>query len=393
MKPCILPWINFGTNTFGRARPCGYSEHKSDVKLKDSSIEQEWNSEYFREIRRDFLNQVWPDNCRRCEYVEKMGGKSKKFDENFHLFEPNRHLIDQTEKDGSVPYYPPHIDIRVGTICNLKCIHCGTGASSKWQEDKYMLNKYSNTEEYKINNKWIEQESFIWDSILENIHQTKRLSFLGGEPFANKQHNKFIDNISESEYSKDITLFYVTNGTLLTEKVMEKLLKFKMVLLQISIDTIEESAEYFRFPIKWEHYKRQLDMVKKYSDRENLIVKAQWTCSNVSMFYLPETYDFITKNYTNMSFDFCNHVEWPLHMSAQNLPVDMKLEIRKKLIDYDFEHARSKVEFYINHMTEKDLWPDQGDTFMRYLDDLDNSRKINWKYSLKEMNLQRYLCQ
>ena len=384
--------MNFGTNTFGRARPCGYSEHKSSVKLKDSSIESEWNSDYFKEIRRDFLNGKWPLNCRRCEYVEKMGGRSKKFESNFNLFADNERLVSMTQPDGSVPYYPPHMDIRVGTICNLKCIHCGTGASSKWQEDKYMLDKYPNTEKYDINNKWIEQDSYIWDSISENIDQTRKLSFLGGEPFANKQHNKFIDKISQTEYSKNISLFYVTNLTLLTEEMVEKFLKFKGVLLQVSIDAVETPAEYFRFPVKWDHYVSQLEMLKKYSSSDVLKVKFQWTCSNVSMFYLPQTYEF-TKNYPNMQFDFCNHVEWPIHMSAQNLPSEVKEVIQLKLISYSSKFtaaAWARVGFYVDHMLAEDLWPKHGNTLMNYLDDLDYARSVSWRHSFKEMGLERY---
>jgi len=318
-----------------------------------------------------------------------MNGKSKKFDENSHLYTPNQHLISLTEPDGSVPYYPLQIDIRVGTICNLKCIHCGTGASSKWQEDKYMLDKYPNTEKYNIDNKWIEQDSYIWDSIYENIHQINRLSFLGGEPFANKQHNKFVDNISESEYSKNITLFYVTNLTLLTEKILDKLINFKCVMLQVSIDAIEGAAEYFRFPMKWEHYVSQLAMLKKYRNYGNFIIKFQWTCSNVSMFYLPETYDFAAKRY-NFAFNFCDHVDWPIHMSAQNLPIEIKREIKDRLRNHDFGYNYMSVEFYMKHMMEKDLWPEHGKTLINYLDDLDASRKISWRESFKEMGLDRY---
>ena len=43
MKPCILPWINFGTNTFGKPRDCGYSSETSD--------EWDFNSKYFTNIR------------------------------------------------------------------------------------------------------------------------------------------------------------------------------------------------------------------------------------------------------------------------------------------------------------------------------------------------------
>jgi hypothetical protein len=40
-------------------------------------------------------------------------------------------------------------------------------------------------------------------------------------------------------------------------------------------------------------------------------------------------------------------------------------------------------------MLEKDLWPEYGKVFMQYLDDLDQARNTNWKYSLKEMNLDK----
>ena len=74
-----------------------------------------------------------------------------------------KHLIDNTETDGSVSHEPIQIDIRTGTVCNLKCIHCGTGASSKWKEDKALLNKYPNTKILNIDNSWIEKNRDSWD--------------------------------------------------------------------------------------------------------------------------------------------------------------------------------------------------------------------------------------
>ena len=62
MQPCILPWINFGTNTFGRPRVCGYSANKSTVKLNTGTIDEHWNSNYFKDIRKSFINNEWPEN-------------------------------------------------------------------------------------------------------------------------------------------------------------------------------------------------------------------------------------------------------------------------------------------------------------------------------------------
>ena len=58
ITPCILPWINFGTNPYGRPRPCGYSNQdvvKNNDKIQNSTISDAWNNEYFKSIRKDFL--------------------------------------------------------------------------------------------------------------------------------------------------------------------------------------------------------------------------------------------------------------------------------------------------------------------------------------------------
>jgi sulfatase maturation enzyme AslB (radical SAM superfamily) len=252
-----------------------------------------------------------------------------------------------------------------------------------------MLNKYPNTESYNIDNKWIEQDSFIWDNIKENIQHTKRFNFLGGEPFANKQHNKFIESIANSTYAKDITLSYVSNGTLLSKKMFDCLKNFKLVIIRLSLDVLQEPGEYFRFPIKWNVFEDKLKLMQDYAAQyDNFDIGVQWTCSNISMFYLPETFDYMQNYYPAIKFIFANHVEWPIHMSAQVLPLSIKKIITDKVSQYDFKEYQSKVPFYINHMNEKNLWNDHGKTLLQYLDDLDIERKLSWRHSFKEMNLE-----
>lgn len=403
MKPCILPWINFSTTTFGRPRVCGYSDDtvvkKIPAKLKDSDVSTEWNNEYFKEIRRDFLADKWPENCKRCKYVESLEGVSKRLDENGFWYNKYQDLIEKTNPDGSVPYDPPHIDVRTGTVCNLKCIHCGTGASSKWKEDKSLLDKYENTENIQINNKWIEHDYEFWNNLRKSWHETKRYNFLGGESFANKRHNEFLKDLSNTEYASGINLAYTSNGTLINKDRLDQLSKFHKVNLRLSIDALGLAGEYFRFPIKWETFTKQLKVIDDYIaqrqtnfDNELIFdVGVQWTCSNVSMFYLIDTYEIIKNDFPNIKFLFCNHVEWPIHMSAQNLPLEIKQQIKDRVDNYKFkERDLTDYPFYINHMLEKDLWPIHGKTFMQYLDDLDAARNISWKKHFSEMELQKY---
>jgi MoaA/NifB/PqqE/SkfB family radical SAM enzyme len=393
MKPCILPWINFSTTTFGRPRVCGYSDDatlkKVDVNLKNSSINKEWNNEYFKEIRRDFINGKWPENCKRCKYVEDLGGISKRIVENEARYDEYNYLISNTAPDGIVSHKPIHIDIRTGTVCNLKCIHCGTGASSKWKEDKLLLDKYPNTTIMNIDNSWIEKDRESWNSLKSGWGQVKRYNFLGGESFANKRHNEFLKELSETEYAKDIVLSYVSNGLLITKDKLNQLSKFKFVSLRISVDAPTSAGEYFRFPLKWNDFKTKLKIIEQYAIQSEVFdVGVQWTSSNVSIFYLTEMYDIIKNEFPTLKFLFCNHVEYPIHMSTQNLPMQLKLKIVDKIKNYNFNlENQNEYTFYLNHMLEKDLWPEYGKVFMQYLDDLDQARNTNWKYSLKEMNL------
>ena len=403
---CILPWINFATNIFGKPRICGYSYHTEQWKsifekkglewppsketpeklkgtqfekeflswsrgLQNSSTQDEWNGLYFREIRKSFLKNEWPENCKRCKHVEELNGRSKRMDENHMWSEKYKDLVDLTNEDGSVPYHPPHMDVRTGTVCNFKCIHCSPASSSRWLEDRNAIEKYGY--EHVVNdNTWIAKENTFWDSL--DISQIKRYNFLGGESFYNKRHNDFIKKLNESKYANEVEIAYVSNGSLKFENMQN----FKKVRLRLSVDCPEKAGEYFRYGLNWNDWCQN---IKEFPP--NFDVSFQWTCSNVSMFYLIDTYNILRDKFPNIRFLFENHVTEPYHLSVQNLPLEIKEEIKEKINKCEFDDtAKEKIPFYVNHMFEKDPWSEKGKIFIEYLQDLDRIRNTNWKESL-----------
>lgn len=415
---CILPWINFGTNTYGLPRVCGYSDHEEQwkklfkdqnypypttndektlkyisegdfveewkswlSKLQNSRVEDQWNGLYFREIRKTFLRNEWPKNCTRCKYVESLGGTSKRMDENHLWYEKYKHLIDNTNDDGSVNYYPKHLDVRTGTVCNFKCIHCSPASSSRWNEDEEVIKKYG-YKPIENDNRWITTENAFWNSL--DISQIKRYNFLGGESFYNKKHNEFIKKLNESPFAKEIEIAYVSNGSLKFDNMQN----FKKVRLRLSVDCIEKQGEYFRYGLKWNDW---IENIRKFPS--NFDVSFQWTCSNISMFYLIDTYDFLREEFPNIRFLFNNHVTQPYHLSVQNLPLEIKNKIKNKIDSYPFDKEVIKkiIPFYTNHMFEKDGWSSHGKILINYLNDLDNVRNSNWKEIFYDMNLEKYV--
>ena len=261
----------------------------------------------------------------------------------------------------------------------------------KYERTKELLDKYSNTKNYNIDNKWIEHESYIWDNIIENISHINHLRFLGGEAFANKQHNIFLKKLSTLDARKKISIHYVTNATLITKKILNYLSKIQRVELAISLDAPKLAGEFFRFPITWKTYMNTVKLIYEYTNNTSIKPLIQWTCSNVSMFYLIESYDLIKNNFSNLTFWLCNHVESPLHMSAKVLPMQLKEKICNDIDKHVFDElCQERIRFYVDHMMEEDLWPTEGKVFMNYLDDLSKARNIDWRINLKEMELDRY---
>ena len=317
-------------------------------------------------------------NCEACYTVEKTGGKSKRQDilESVNFTEEEARCL--TDKDGSVKNPPRHIDIRVGNICNLKCIHCWTGNSTKWYEDKLLLDKYTNTENIKIDNRWISNKGNVWAYIQSHIKDIQYLSFLGGEPFASRTKIQFLDWLIENNHT-NLFLSYVTNGVLITKDIIKKLEKIKRVELSVSLDALHERGEFMRYPFSWE----KLEKVISNLNQASFKVFFNWSAYNTNIFTLPETYEYCSKKFPNIVFRLCCFVTSPVHMSIQNLPLHFKQKIQEKL--EPFKSRLLHLDYYLKFMNQRDIWSEHGQTLYNYLEDLDQARKTNWRQVLPEL--------
>lgn len=375
MTACILAWTSLGMSPQGRVRACGKSiPNITNPSLKQVSIESAWNSDYYKNLRLDMLNGVENSNCAKCHLQEKLEGTSKRLQINADTNIDLDYLRSITNTDGSITTSPTQIDIRVGNICNLKCVHCWTGNSSKWYEDKLLLGRYENTENIKFDNTWISDKGSVWQYVKDNIDTIESLNILGGEPFASKQHNELLDWLVDHNKT-DVSLFYVTNATLLTPSILRKLREFKHVALGISLDDTFARAEFMRFPNNWETLQSIFQYINHYFDSAYF----NWTCHNLNFYQLADTYKYCADNYGNIKFKLGDFVITPAHMSVQNLPESFKDTIKERVKDVP------NVEFYINYMYAENLWSTHSNTLLNYLNDLDTTRKTDWKTTFPEI--------
>ena len=85
---CPLPWQHLATHPHGGVTLCCISDHTGGLNrarnkdnflsLNDSSIEEHLNSDYYKEVRLQMLNNEKPKACLRCFEEEEKGLKSKR---------------------------------------------------------------------------------------------------------------------------------------------------------------------------------------------------------------------------------------------------------------------------------------------------------------------------
>ncbi len=110
--------------------------------------------------------------------------------------------------------------------CNLECIMCSTTRHNHQMENELTLDE--------------------WIQVLENItrFEVEVITFGGGEPFIRKDD---LVQLVRFVASKGITVNIVSNGTLITKDVLDKIkdIKDKVVFL-ISCDGLEVENDYIR---------------------------------------------------------------------------------------------------------------------------------------------------
>lgn len=108
--------------------------------------------------------------------------------------------------------YPYTIGWGITNLCNLQCKHCNMDSGKKLSDELSFKEACKLIDEFAS-------------------HNVKNICFTGGEPFCRKD---FVD-ICEYAISKQLFVCVTTNGTLLTDEIIQNHL-YKFQLVRVSID-------------------------------------------------------------------------------------------------------------------------------------------------------------
>jgi len=421
---CVRPWIHQHIATNGSVRICCVAQ-ETEVEFRAGSddLTESFNNQTLKRVRKQMLNGEWPRECNRCQEEESVGidtARIHEMDQWKDRFTFNDALT-TTNDDGSVNYSPRYLDLRFGNFCNLKCRICHpTNSHSLYEEwaeyyneegffDWHGYVKLNRNEKGRLvtnDYDWYQSEKF-WNQIEKNIDKIEYILMAGGEPTLITKHEEFLQMCVDRGRADNIVLEYITNLSIIPDRLLELWKSFKQVKISSSIDGMGKVLEYQRHPLKWKTALKNLqkldDLASKYS---NVIGVISLTVTVYNVFHLPEfmwwkVHESGLTNINNMeNLPFGKNLQFPVIMThVLNIPVILNIQVLPTHIKdkvkqhYDIWIKKFEGNIYAIDILEKTMDFMYADDKSQYLDELvkftkflDQSRGEDFKDVIPELS-------
>lgn len=337
---CMIPWIHLHGWPDGRAYPCclGRAEHPVG-NLKESSMQEIWNDEPMRELRRNMLADRPSKACGDCYEQEAMGFASMRNNTN-KAFGQHVHIVDQTDESGAFPDMTfRYWDVRFSNICNLKCRSCGSIFSSRWYDDDVRLHGKPLRPRVQFAGR---HELDIWEQMQPHLDSIEQIYFAGGEPLIMEEHSRILKELIRVGNTK-IRLIYNTNLTELKfkgESVLDLWKHFPTVCVAASLDDMGERAGMIRSGTVWTEVEQNIRDLKRECPHIDFMISP--TLSMMNIWHFVEFNRYMIEQGFIEAKDFnLNILQGPREYRIDLLPPDIKLEFKQQFEEH-VEWLRSR---------------------------------------------------
>ena len=229
---CLAPWTHTYLSPQTERRMCCASREPAQnfrqyIDTKSGSgqyvpitLEQHWNGEHMRSVRRRMLAGETLPECQVCN--DKLLNTNVYRDYFTHLF---GHKLSQVyaSTDAATGYTsmdPVSWDYRFSNLCNFKCRTCGDMLSSSWETEQRV---HDMVDWNDPKNNWMRTDirssiSQFQDSVVEaefaaavESHRVEEIYWVGGEPLMYEQHWRYMQRIIELGDGERLYARYNTN--------------------------------------------------------------------------------------------------------------------------------------------------------------------------------------
>ena len=397
---CMAPWTHTYISPQSERRMCCASreEHmmqrqyidasndKSTGKYKEVgtiddykpvSLQEHWNSEYMKDIRKKLMAGETIPQCAVCNDSILSQSTYRQWFTGFLFKDKIEQAFEETDDDGTTRMEPISFDYRVSNLCNFKCRMCGEPLSSSWEAEKKKHGLWSpENQPFMVpeNKKIIEKfqkevvEEEFWDAICRGV--VEEIYWVGGEPLMYDIHWRAMDRLSQDDNLKKVHLRYNSNLSRVrfnNHYLYDWLPQAKDWTMCASIDGTGLIGEFIRTGLKWNEWDRNFrEGVALPGGKDRMLMDL--TLTGPGMFDLKTFFNYAleldVKIETKRMFAFHSDIvfspmAWPRHILDR---------IIKENLDYIVPRATHKQQTLIRELenmlvtpTFQEQWPDQAE--------------------------------
>jgi len=299
---CQLKWTWSTIQLYnGATNSCHRVGH---TVLNPSTFDHFHNTEKKINDRKLMLEGEWPTGgCEYCANIERAGGQS---DRLFQLQIPGLTPPELDTDPVAVEVTPRILEIYFDNVCNMSCIYCWNGFSSKIEQENIQFGDFSSNG-IEIKNTGTRHPQFdqlvgkFWQWMEDNAHKLRRFHILGGEPLYQEQFEtclEFLETHNNPELEFNIVSnLKVTPARL--EKVIDRIQNLlinrciKRFDLTCSIDCWGDEQEYIRHGINMEQWRKNFDYV---AGKKWITLNINQTITGLGMKSMPQLIEYINQH-------------------------------------------------------------------------------------------------
>jgi len=274
-KHCLAPWTHTYLSPQSERRLCcasrepaqnfkQYIDKESETNgYKPSTLEEHWNSDRMRSVRRRMMAGESLPECEVCD--KKLLNTSVYKDYFNNMFGHMREqVLRETDIEGYHNGLPVSYDYRITNVCSFTCRMCGPMLSSAWEAEERHHNP-----QFESNNPWAVGDNRkairkfqkevaveeLWSAIKER--RIKEIYWVGGEPLDWPEHWAMMLYMVKHDIAKDVYVRYNTNLSRTVYNgidIYELLPAFRDWQICASLDATYSIGEYIRTGLDYEKW-------------------------------------------------------------------------------------------------------------------------------------------
>lgn len=325
---CIHPWSQVAITPDSSVRVCCHTKNAPHLgNLKNNTLEEIFNNERMRTVRKLMLDNKVPIECIKCKNIEDMNAKSPRIREHERWYseEIRQNYIYKTKDDGTADYNLKYWDMRFSNVCNMSCVMCNSDWSSLWtKHSKDYIKSFSDEiinsdanlrfmrhQTKNINEKITSNPDFQW--IDKHFDQVENIYFAGGEPMIMPSHWYILEKLHSAKRF-DVKVKYNTNMLKLGHQGKHALDYWKdwpygKLIIEASIDETGDRAEWIRYGTDWKRVQNNIITVRDAGIRISPIV-------SVGVYNITRLPELLTELYdlfkSKISINIVFNPEWTI---------------------------------------------------------------------------------